>query len=817
MVGYGVHGRTLLAAAILVALTACGGGGGGSNDNPVVNPPAATVSVSGLASKGLLAYAKVTAYAVKADGTADTANVLGSAITNDAGAYTITGLTPGVPVLLKVTPLAADGSRPATSMLDEVSHQRLTVATDSGFELSAVTVLDTTGTTSAQITPFTNMAAKLAQTQAAAATGGVTIGDVIRAANNSVSTALNIPILSEAPSFDNTGKPTNAAAVKLAAVAVLARNDGTCGAAAEDIAKVKCAVEKLRDEVPNAAPQAGTALLGTQLVAALNAAQAEAATDAGITNVADVSTGVTTAPVEGSAQTSAIARAKALFQSIRTAVNGLGNKADTQSLAYRTNVVSTAFDAVQSPANLEGVFSVFKVLEGMEQQGGATLQTTDWFYSTTDIAPGVIGGACKVFSTSAFTGGQAGDMRAATYVGCRLTFDFDMHNATPNGSGGYDNVIAMQYIVKATRNAIANGVESYNVKTLLVSQAGSYVPGTGFVQADSDAFDLTTLNGASTGGARWQEATVSRVSRGTDPYDPSRLAYNDLTISGAVAPNLAQIQWAQRSNVSLTGTEVSLFAGSESVNDANRVTKLNLRGSFALKAAGGATLSSMALKSGSYAQTRTGRVAYVNDPVVADESLAHLEFEASVLGGAVASGVLDVDQFVDLGAQGVNRAIPKRVVFTGSLKESAQASPLYTGSITYTQAHSNTNTAPATSSAYFDQRRVVLDGTVVSTGTNSITLSLTAQADAAGVGTLVGTYSQTGGSALYLDMTLGPVSEASFIKLRSDSAGIGVEVHGTADGRFAKSAPVLSNNTLVGLWNFDRGRVDYADNTYEQY
>lgn len=815
--GYTLHGRTLLAAAILVALTACGGGGGDdspSNGGGTVSP-VATVSVSGVASKGLLAYAKVTAYAVKSDGTADTANVLGSAITDASGAYTISGLAPSVPVVLKVTPLPAEGGRPATSMRDEVTHQALSVPVDSGFELSAVTVLNASGSTSAQITPFTHMAAKLAQTQAAAATGGVSIGDVIRAANNSVSTALNIPILTEVPTFNANGTPTNAAAVKLAAVAVLARNDGTCGAEAADLDKVKCAVNKLRDAVPDTAPATGTALLAAPLVSALNTAQTVAANDAGITNVADVSTGVTTAPVQGSAQADAISRAKALFQNIRTALYGLGNQNDSQSLAARAKVVGNAFDAVTSPANMEGAMSVFKVLEGMDRAPQGTLSTTEWFDNTTDMVPGLYGGGCKVFPNDTFTANQAtdGDMRSANYVGCRLLFGVEVRWDQPV-QGGF-NATAQQYTIKVSRGTTAlNQGESdtYSVQTVLTTQVGVY-NGQVFTPADSQPVVIPGLS--------WQTATVSRVSRGVDPQDASRQAYNDLTMTGSIAPSWKQVFWGrvQSTPIVVGSTTVSLSVGSEIVHVPTNLIQLNLNGGFQLKTAAGATLSSMALKSGSYAKTRTGLNGYVNAPLVAPESVVHLEFESSVLGGAVASGTLEVDQFVDMGLLGGDkRAIPNHGVFTGSLKESAQAAPLFSGTIAYTQWHSNGNLAPANRSAYFDTRRLVLDGTLISTGTNTVQLSgLTAVTNAAGIGSLTGTYTQTGGASLYLDMTLGPVSESSFVKLSSPSAGVGVEVHGLADGRFAKSVPILSDNTLVGLLNLNSGRVDYTDNTYEQY
>ena len=79
--------RTALSMAALLALAACGGGGGSSSSGGTPS----TVAVSGVASKGLLLNAVVTAYAVNADGTKG--NKLASVTTSATdGSYTLTGL-----------------------------------------------------------------------------------------------------------------------------------------------------------------------------------------------------------------------------------------------------------------------------------------------------------------------------------------------------------------------------------------------------------------------------------------------------------------------------------------------------------------------------------------------------------------------------------------------------------------------------------------------------------------------------------------------------------------------------------------------------
>lgn len=159
---------TLVAAA---CLTACGGGG-----SDAVTPATTTSSISldGVASKGLMANADVKVHPVRADGGVDTAIVLASATTDTSGHYSLSfNGTAAQPYVIRVS-AKADGS---TTHLDEVTGtaQPLPV----GFAMRTLFTPTQTGTAtaSASITPFSEMAVSAAER----ATGGVTAANAAQA------------------------------------------------------------------------------------------------------------------------------------------------------------------------------------------------------------------------------------------------------------------------------------------------------------------------------------------------------------------------------------------------------------------------------------------------------------------------------------------------------------------------------------------------------------------------------------------------------------------------------------------------------------
>ncbi len=230
--------RTPLIAVLGASLlSACGGGGsdtGTTNETPSTT---ATVALSGTAAKGLMAKADVKVHPVAADGSVDLATVLASDVTKDDGTYTLsfTG-TKDQPYVVRVSANAN------TTHRDEVSGENQPLPV--GFSMRSLVVPDASGavTTSASITPFSEMAVAAA----AKATGGVSAANAAQA----------VSTVKQLLGFDPTkvtATSTGAAssddekklAVMLTAVSQMA-NSGNLGCNTGDAGdKVKCVVDAL--------------------------------------------------------------------------------------------------------------------------------------------------------------------------------------------------------------------------------------------------------------------------------------------------------------------------------------------------------------------------------------------------------------------------------------------------------------------------------------------------------------------------------------------------------------------------------------------
>lgn len=233
--------RTSLALACVTLVAACGSGGDSSSTGNNTGGGSGTssssnVTMAGVASKGLMANATVTVHAVKSDGTIDP-TPLQTTTTDSSGHYTLsfTG-TKDQPYVVRVA-AKSDGS---TTHLDEVTGQ--SQALPANFVMRALFVPTQTGnvTTSATVTPFSEMAVAAA----ASASGGVTAANAAQA----------VSTVSQLLGFDPTAADLSAAdsdvnkqklKVLLTAVSQMA-NDSALGCstgAAGD--KVKCVVEQM--------------------------------------------------------------------------------------------------------------------------------------------------------------------------------------------------------------------------------------------------------------------------------------------------------------------------------------------------------------------------------------------------------------------------------------------------------------------------------------------------------------------------------------------------------------------------------------------
>lgn len=214
-------------------MVACGGGGGSSE----VATGSSTVSLSGVASKGLLSAAEVQAYEVGSDGTL---KAIGTKKLTDAdGAYVLSDLPKtSNPVVVTVTTTSA------TEMLDETlplvngKFDKSTTSLKAGTQIRSM-VPSLSVTAEVHITPFTEMAVSAAQS-----TGKLT-PESMASARAIVTDSLGIdPFKTKPVNADATMSVEQQKQMALlTAVAIDAKATPCTG----DASGVSCAVKKLND------------------------------------------------------------------------------------------------------------------------------------------------------------------------------------------------------------------------------------------------------------------------------------------------------------------------------------------------------------------------------------------------------------------------------------------------------------------------------------------------------------------------------------------------------------------------------------------
>jgi hypothetical protein len=198
------YGSLLGAALFVVFLVGCGGGG---DDAP---PPPANAELSGVASKGLIKGGTVSVYKINEDGQKVEYPILGTAVTDDNGEYSITIDYTG-PVLVEI----AGGH-----YKDEATGLK----TDLARPLRAA-IGDARGEVKVAITPLTELAVRRA------APGGFTPGK-INDSNELLSQLVGCDIIATLPAdpsnpaaFNRAGNLSQDYALFLAVLSQMAMND----------------------------------------------------------------------------------------------------------------------------------------------------------------------------------------------------------------------------------------------------------------------------------------------------------------------------------------------------------------------------------------------------------------------------------------------------------------------------------------------------------------------------------------------------------------------------------------------------------------
>ncbi|MGR6807009.1 hypothetical protein ACU6VI_12045 [Sphaerotilus natans] len=227
---------TLIAAA---ALAACGGGSGDDSTAGGGGTITSAVALSGTASKGLMANADVKVHPVAADGSVDLTSTLAATTTDAEGRYSLSfDATVSRPYVVRVS-AKADGS---TTHLDEVTGTAQPLP--AGFSMRSVITPSQAGTvtTSASITPFSEMVVAAAER----AGGGISAGNTVQAVST-VSQLLGFDptAVSARPVGSAQSEDEKKMAVMLAAVSQMA-SGGQLGCSGDDAgARTRCVVEAL--------------------------------------------------------------------------------------------------------------------------------------------------------------------------------------------------------------------------------------------------------------------------------------------------------------------------------------------------------------------------------------------------------------------------------------------------------------------------------------------------------------------------------------------------------------------------------------------
>lgn len=349
--------RPLLGAlAASALLAACGGGGGGdsaSSDTGTTPPAAANFEVAGVAAKGLLANALVSAHPV-VNGQPDLNTTLASTSTDANGGYSLKfASTPGSLYLVRIS-AKADGS---TTQKDEISGA--SQALPSGFALRALLTAEASVTkTDLYVTPFTEMAA------AAAVKAGVSKDSLQQAQSNLV----------QMLGFDPSKvKPTDLGsaasddekklAVMLTSVAQLAASGELgCGSAASAGDKVKCVVDKLAESssVGSTKPgKLGDIDVAAKLVGAVNAVLQNPQLNKGVVDGSALNVALKNLEGDGKpapvSDASAVTAGKTLFTELRSNLRSLlaaTSSTAPSALEAEASKFETAVTGVQLPAEM---------------------------------------------------------------------------------------------------------------------------------------------------------------------------------------------------------------------------------------------------------------------------------------------------------------------------------------------------------------------------------------------------------------------------------------------------------------------------------
>lgn len=772
-------------------LSACGGGGGDA-----AAPTAPSVTLSGVAAKGLMANALVKAYAVRSDGTVDRATALATATTNAQGQYTLSfAATQSQPYVIEVE------AQSGTTHLDEVTGQ--SQALPSGFKMRSLYVPSTTGTASVSmsITPFSEMAVAAAEK----ASGGITP----TSATQAISTVQQIlgfnpaevAVKSAAQASSDDEKKLIA---MLTAVSQMA-DSGSLGCAASSSGeKVKCVVEGLAKATSTTSKQltftsGGSAVdVGGALAASVSTVVATRSEFQG-TNVATL-----LAPVKDSlacvGDACKVAVATPVSSTTATAIKAAKDlfadlKSDWLSLFSRGSATNPAAFNAQASKFEAAMKDVQVPAEVLAKDLGTMLMGIDMY---NDFKAGRTTSATRATALGLFSQALPWTYDSYPTVSCRVAQDSNGTLATAPANANYVLCRAVFAVRPLTAGGTKEASHSFTL-TPSTTQAGVFTYQSR-ARVDTPGQPTVTLKGNLSGTVTTTltDGDVTAVSvEGTLPgaIDPATLTLATDSHSWSVSGN--------RNIGTLTAT---------------------VSGTVVAKAADGTTLSTLKVNSGSLSEVALSRTA--SGQVVAPQ---HPQAVASV-GSEIAAAALDV-KFTTPKAEfegslaatdsawDKSRTVhaPTKLALNGALRTidagtvTEFISGQFTLGITGTAAYDATAIDSASNFVTLDAK-LVAKVTAPSRPTLELTLASSGKSHEAEPATVAMTYRSlvNGSPKRVIDLTLSRSAQGvPTLALKEAASNLSLTVV-----RGAASADLLSAGTKIGQVTVDKGLLTFTDGSF---
>lgn len=748
--------RTVLSVAVLSALVACGGGGG-SDD--AADP---TVTLSGIAAKGLLKNAIVRAYRVNSDGSQ---TLIKESVTDTDGSYSLADMPAGVTVLVEIS------AGPSTTMVDEATNAT-DVPVPAGFRIRAATTTVEGGTNTLQVTPFSEMAV----TKAEGAEGGLLPAN-IEGANADIRTYLGFDVLAERPDFSDDGTaPENKAALMLAAVSQLANNATEvdnlgCDSGDDTGDRIKCVIEKLAE--------GGTD--DDALADKLETAKDEVVNDDFAGTDDDIPPAPLPQPTEIVApdvRTTAISEAKALIAGIRANAPYLGGSG-TDTLDKRLRAVEQTINAAANPVNATSLDLYQGVLQGAQLLQEGAFMPPGFRIS---IARAMVSGCTFFSSTDPTVNTEAANADEVNAVGCRMTY-----NVAQKQDG---NWYAYQHGFRVVKT---NTAGTYTVYSQVVEQ---------LLNEDM------TMNTSSPGNTVRYPQGSSALVGGVVLTSNEGGQITGISMSGEYA---AGVRAALQGYATKTTVTASVTPSIVAVGDVE-LTRLSLTGSF-VSSGGSKPAGTVQLASGSYLQTRLGTPGDIHsaEDLGIEHRTANLILSASA-GEASVAGTLTIDGFSHT-ADELPQELPSTIAFQGVVKQDS-ATTLFDGTVTAESAGyvGFMGEAPV-SESNFTSVDLSFEGALYVPSRPIMTVNLTLSSPSFQHYTLNGSYAQSGGSTVLVSGAgQEGVDAETYVNFTTASGGISFRLVPNATVAYLKK-----NDVVIGTFTQRTSRLDYADGSYEQF